>query len=137
MSYPRLPEFGARFDDEHAEAYGLRALAFVVAHEVTATVPTDALQMADHVFGLAVSARDLHPHAATRLAVVHSLITATIRRRDAEQATPAAPEPGTPAPGRGGSPNAPVLLAPRPMPPAPPSHGAPITRPRDLAPLEF
>src|SRR5262245_9241915 len=79
--YPRLPEWRPRQASETAEAYGLRALAFVVRESVTATVPTDALELADHVFPLAVSHPELSPVAAAGLADVQRIIRAVLRSR--------------------------------------------------------
>jgi len=91
--YPRLPELAPRRLDEPAEEYGLRALAFVVTHSVTATVPTDALELATHTYRIAIDNRDLSQIALDRLAEVDRQINATLRTRsrlDATRETPGA-----------------------------------------------
>jgi len=116
--YPRLPELTPRTEGESAQAYGLRALGFVTATGVTATVDREGLQLADHVFPLAISGPDLLVVAAERLADVRALICATLRARDAEQAAPQAPKPqpqpaGVDTPRMGpGAPLTPAPVAP-------------------------
>jgi hypothetical protein len=83
MNYPRIPELDSRAAGESIEQYGLRALLFVLANEVTCTVDTEGLELANYVFPLAVSGRDLSPVAAERLAVTQTRITGELRRRQA------------------------------------------------------
>lgn len=119
-TYPRLPELAPRRDDETAQAYGLRAFAFVLAHDVTATVPDDALALATHVYRLTIARSDLLPGTLDQLAETDREINAALRRRSID-----APPPlidlgqlavdDKPAAG----PMAPLTPAPKTQPPAP------------------
>src|SRR5215831_19208217 len=119
--YPRLPELALPTPDETAEHYGLRAFAFVVEHGITATLPDDALQLATHVYRVAIARPDLLPATLDRFADADRAINATIRRRAALAHELEAPElfaaAGHDKPNLG--PMAP--LSPRPIvnPPAP------------------
>jgi len=121
LSFPRLPELAPASEPETAQAYGLRALLFVVGTGVTATVPTSALELADHVFPIAISGAELAPETAERLAASRRLITAALRgRAAAEPLTAPRSEPaGVDRPNIGPG----AVLAPRPIV-EPPNAGA-------------
>lgn len=125
-AYPRLPELAPRGSDETAEDYGLRAFAFVTAHNVTATVPTDALELAAHTYRIVIVNRDLLPATIDRLAAVDTAIAQALRWRAAEDRTAGAVTPIVVAAGAGrDKPNAgpmaplsPAPIVPPPMPSA-------------------
>jgi len=131
-TYPRLPELAPRQPDETAEHYGLRAFNFVVATNVTATLSDDALQLAAHVYRLAIARPDLMQATIDRFADCDRAINATIRRR-AVVDTPAKPVKVKPA-GVDKSdigPMAPLLPSPIIRPPAPSfAHAGPAVTPR-------
>lgn len=117
--YPRLPELDPRHQDETAEAYGLRALRFIVATDTTATVPDDALALAGHVYRLAIANPDLTAGSIDRLAETERQIAAALRLR----ARVERPEMAPGRPRNDDRPNTGPMapLSPRPLtqPPAP------------------
>lgn len=84
-TYPRLPELSEPQPDETVQGYGLRALSFVVSTGITATLTDRALELADHVYPIAVSHHDILPVAAEAIAQAHRLILASIAGRQAQQ----------------------------------------------------
>ena len=131
--YHRLPELPPQAPTETREAYGLRAFCFVLATDTTATVDDDALELASHVYRVAIANRELLPASIDRLAETDRTIRATLRRRTAA-ATQTAPTPAQDGAGRD-TPNAGPMapLSPRTpaLPPASGRAGHPgaITRP--------
>jgi len=122
--YPPLPWCAPRGADEPAESYGLRALLFVTAERIAATVDTEGLELAAHTFRVAVSNPEIHPPAAERLADVLSLITGTLARRVAAE-TQAQTAQAQAAPVADDRPNLGPMapLAPPPVRPTPPVSG--------------
>jgi hypothetical protein len=118
-TYPRLPELEPRRPDETAEAYGLRALRFIVATDTTATVPDDALALAGHTYRLAIANADLLATTIDRLADTERRIAAALRLRQRLDSPKDAPgclrNDDRPVLG----PMAPLTPTPRLQPPAP------------------
>jgi len=122
-AYPRLPELAPRAADESTQAYGLRALAFVLQTGVTATLNEETLACADHVYPIAIGHPDISLTAAVRLADVQREVRAALRRR---ASVPIAAE----APATTGAPERPTAgpmapLAPPPVRPVPPATARP------------
>lgn len=86
IAYPPLPELTPRTAGESLHTYGGRVIAFVVAHRCTATLSTDDLELADHVYPIAVGHPELTPIAAERLTDARHAILTAIRWRAAERA---------------------------------------------------
>lgn len=82
MPYPMLPVCDPPADGETLEAYACRVLRFVCATGVTATVPTEALRLADHFYPVSIARPDLLGPTIDRLADVQRLISWTLRYRD-------------------------------------------------------
>jgi hypothetical protein len=118
-AYPRLPELTPQTPDETAEAYGLRALRFMLATDTTAGVPDEALALAGHTYRVAIAAPDLQPATLDRLAELERRIAAALRfrrRMAAEDARMAQDAPaGRTKPDAG--PMAPNAPQPRQQPP--------------------
>ena len=119
--YPRLPTPPPFDQDQTAHQRGMTILAFVVATDTTATVETDDLELADHVYPLAQAAPDLTQETRTTLTRTRHLILATLatRRRLAAQDTPVAKTPERPEPVGGKT--ARLEPPPVPRPPAQPA----------------
>lgn len=134
-TYPPLPWCPPRAAAESAEAYGLRALLFVTAERLAATVDTEGLQLAAHCFRVAVSNPEILPNAAERLADVLRIITGTLAAREAwarEQAAQAlqAPAQASSADQPNTGPMAP--LVPPPVRPTPPAGAQPLPVPQPV-----
>ena len=129
--YPRIPELEPRAQGEGVEAYGLRALRFILATDCTVTVDTEGLTLAHYVFPLAVSGHELSPVAAERLASAQARITGTLRRRQAEQDACLEALQASSAPAGEDKPNLGPGAPLRPAPVVPPAPSAALQAPVD------
>jgi hypothetical protein len=116
-----LPVIDPPAAGETLQAYGCRVLAFVMTAQCTATLSTEELELADHVYPLAIAGAGILPAAVDRLTAARHLILqaiATRRRIDAEL-RPAGDACSVP-PTAGGQPGKFATLQPAPIrrPPA-------------------
>jgi hypothetical protein len=132
-TYPRLPELAPQAAGETLDSFGLRALAFVLAHDCTATLSTEQLQLAAHCYRLAIANRELTASTVDRLAECNRRIAATIRYRaqlqadDAPGLTAAAVGATAPAAGQDRPNLGPMApLKPKPIKPRGPQTFAPV-----------
>jgi hypothetical protein len=91
-----LPTIDPPRAEETLHAYGCRVLAFVLAERVTATLSDRDLELADHVYPVAIAHPEILPIAVDKLSAARHLILATIalrRKLDAAERT----GPATPA----------------------------------------
>jgi hypothetical protein len=119
----RLPTFDPQRPDETRQQYGLRALAFVLATNVTATLDDDALALADHVYPIAIAAHDILPIAVDRLSAARLAILASLKARKAldREQTPDSPTavPSARQETPDGGTKVPTHPTPTPQPPPP------------------
>lgn len=133
----RLPEFETQRPDESRREYGLRAFTFVLATGVTATVDTDALDMADHAFPAIIGRAQFSDATIQSLARTRRLIVDTLSARAKDTTVPPQPEPvelKTPDTQDDGRGNVPVVV-PDDQPPAPPAM-MPVPTVRPLATVD-
>lgn len=89
--YPRLPTIDPPTADETLHAYGVRVLAFVLSTGTTATLSDRDLELADHVYPIAVSGPEILPVAVDRLSAArHDILAALRSRKAASQPAPQA-----------------------------------------------
>lgn len=113
-----LPRIDPQQPDEPLLLYAARVLRFVVEHNVTATLTDIDLELADHVYPLAVSAPDLADSTRQRLtATRHEILAAIARRRKLAQLPADVPPVQTPAPTTPGH-AVKLIPTPTPRPPA-------------------
>jgi len=91
--YPRLSTIAPAGQDESLQAYGVRVLAFVLTTGITATISTADLELADHVYPIAVSGKEILPVAVDRLSAARHDILAAIASRVASTAPTGSPAP--------------------------------------------
>jgi hypothetical protein len=140
LGRPSTPHVAPRDPSEGWTAYGTRALRYVLASDVTFTLPDEALDAGADAVNHAVAAAGISDGALRRLAETQRLLRAlAAARRDAakdveatqasapaQEAPPAAQAaPGTTSGGSGGSK---VPRTPKPAPQAP-SAGLPVPVP--------
>lgn len=80
-AYPALPQPPRPQPGDTAQGYGLRVLSFVLETGVTATVPTRALELADHVYPIAIGAKDILSTAVDALSETRTRILACLEHR--------------------------------------------------------
>lgn len=92
-TFPALPTLAPRAPGEPATYYGARALRFLLAHGVTATLDDETLELATYAAGRACSARNVDPAALAQCNELRHQIAAALkgRRQDATQAAQEAP----------------------------------------------
>jgi len=115
-----LPRIDPQQPDEPLLLYAARVLRFVIDTNVTATLTDIDLELADHVYPLAVSAPDLADTTRQRLTDTrHEILAAIARRRKLAQMPADVPPVHAPAPTT--TPGHAVKLIPTPItrPPAP------------------
>lgn len=90
-----LPTIDLPAAGETLHGYGCRVLAFVLAHGCTATLSDQDLELADHVYPIAVGHPAILPCAVDTLSAARRQILAALadRRRPVEPSTPPAPSP--------------------------------------------
>ena len=119
--YPRLPTPPPIDRDQTAHQRGLAILAFVIETDITATVETADLELADHAYPMAQQPAHLTQETRTILTRARHTILATLaaRRRQAAQDQPVDERPATPEPHGGKT----ARLQPPPVP-RPPNQPA-------------
>jgi hypothetical protein len=81
----QLPTFRKPLEGETLQGYALAVLGFVLETGVTASLPTKALELADHCYPLAVRSAEILPATVDKLSAARHLILQTLRwRREAE-----------------------------------------------------
>lgn len=115
----RLPEIVPSGPDETLQGYGLRILAFVLVTRCTATLSDHDLELADHMYPIAISGPEVSVVAVDRLSEARHLILAAIRTRKAIEPRAPAMVPGGTAPHKPNEgPMARLVPAPKTNPPA-------------------
>lgn len=117
----RIPDFQARGENESIDQYGSRALCFLLSFALTGLLDDEAIEQADRISTIAVSAKGMAPAA---LANLHAIRLRIARELMARQATKKAaflaiatalegdgirPAGGAKVPARGPRPNVPPM----------------------------
>jgi len=116
-----LPVLEPGTPGESLQGYGLRVLGFVVRTGITATLSLEDLQLADHMYPIAVSGHDLSPSVVdtlshTRRQILDAIKWLEVDRPKPDRATPVVIAAGTDRPNHG--PMARLIPAPISRPPS-------------------
>ncbi len=130
--YPPIPTIEPQRADESEQAYRVRTLRFVLAHDTTATLTDSDLQGAQWAALFVLAAREISDVAIDKIANVQRLITATLRNRAIEDSAPAAVVPTVADTRPNDGPMAPLKPRPIVRPPAP-AYAAPRPPVVDIA----
>jgi len=97
MTYPPLPTIAPAQPGETLQGFGCRILAFVLTERVTATLTDEQLELADHVYPLAIANPEILITAVDRLADARREILRALAGRKADRAA-SQPAASLPAP---------------------------------------
>lgn len=137
--FPRLPELPPQLPSEDVQAYGARALCFLLSTSCTATLDDRSLQLAEYAAMRAVAAPDCSLPALRTLSELRHVIASALKyRASAPDVTsapaPALPAPAPPAASDGGMR---VLVTPQLPKPAPPAGRVPAPVPARRQPVDI
>ena len=92
----RLPTIQPPADGETLHGYGCRVLAFVLETGCTATLSDQDLELADHVYPVAIAHPEVLVLAVDRLSAARTEVLAALARRRRMAEVPPVPEPSCP-----------------------------------------
>lgn len=81
MNFPRIEDFATRGSRETIDEYGARALRFILEYKVAGLLDDEAVQQADRISVIAVSARDVSQAALRNLSEARTIILLSLDAR--------------------------------------------------------